>query len=321
MKLIRRTLLLGLLTLVGAAWSQSYPDPSRPLRIITPTGAGDAIDLLARTLGRAITDETGWKVFVENRPGAESVIGMMAAKTAAPDGYTMLLATSSSMVLSPHMLDKLPFDPAADYIPVSGLAKSALTTSISASLPFKSVREFVEAAKANPGKYTVGASTPTTRLAGEMLKQRAGVNLLVVPYKTSGDAVSAVASGQVDMFMVDVPTASPFWQSGRTRFVGVTGTSRMSKFPEMPTLAEQGVAGYSLTGWYATYLPAHTPPAVVTALREIVRKARSNPAVTKVIADASMEPLEAMGDDLRTMQRADSESWGKVLRAANIKAQ
>lgn len=320
MKFIR-FFMLGLMLLAGSAWSQSYPNSDKPLRIIVPTGAGDAPDVLARALGRAITAETGWNVIVENKPGAESVIGMLATKNAAPDGYTMLLSTSSSMVLSQHMLSKLPFDPVADYIPVVGIAKGGMTVSISSTLPFSSVREFIDAAKANPGKYTVGFSTPTTRLGGEMLAQLSGAKLLAVPFKTSVEAITAVASGQIDMFMVDIPTAAPFFQSGRTRFVGVTGATRMERYPQIPTLAEQGITGYSVSGWYATYLPAHTPPAVVAKLREIVGKARNAPPVRRAIGDASFEPLELGGGELTAMQLSDSESWGKVLRAANIRPQ
>lgn len=315
---VLRVLLLGLLMAASAAGAQTYPDKSRPLKIVVPSGVGDSMDLLSRALAKAITETTGWSVIVDNKPGAEAVIGMMAVKNAAPDGYTMVLATSSSMVLAEHMLPNLPYDPVRDFVPVAGLSKGYLTVNLAAAQPFKSARELIDAARANPGKYSIASSSTTTRLAAEMLQQQAGIKMLWVPFKAPGDAMMALASSQVDVYITDVPTAAPFHKSGKARLLAVSGTSRLESFPTIPTVAEEGVKGYNMTAWYATYLPRGSSPEVAATLRDIVRKASRTPTVKAVMDSFAMEPLELMGDQLTTLQHTDSERWGRAVRAAGM---
>lgn len=290
--------------------------PSRPIRILVPFGAGSSGDILARALARGITEVSGATAVVENKPGAEAVIGVLAAKKSPADGYTILLGNSSSQVLNMYMLPQLPYDPVADFVPLVGVAKFSLVLNAGPSTTFKSVRDVINAARSAPGKYTYGSATTSTRLAMEMLESLAGIKLLAVPYKSMAEATTALASGQVDFLMNDAATGAPQYKSGRLRPLGTTGLTRMYALPNVPTLREQGVANYELTGWHATYFPANTPPAIAATMRDILRKATKTKYVSDALALASFEPLDLSGDQLTSMLRADSEKWGKLVRAS-----
>lgn len=311
-------ILLGLVLGASTASAETYPDKSRPLKIIIPSGVGDSIDLLGRALAKAISDETGWNVFVDNKPGAEGVIGMMAAKNAAPNGYTIVLATSSSMVLAEHMLPNLPYNPAQDYTPVAGLSQGYLTVNLASNQPFSSAQELIEAARSNPGKYTIASSSTTTRLAAEMLQQMANIDMLWVPYKSAGEAMSALGGGQVDIYITDVPTAVPFHASGKARLLAVTGTSRLKAYSDIPTLAEAGVKNYNLTAWYATYLPKDTPQDIELKLRDIIRNASKSAIMQEVLEKFAMNSLDLAGEELNMLQSTDSKVWGEAVRAAGM---
>ena len=308
-------LALVLLVVSSSTLAQTYPDKSRSLKIIVPFGAGSSQDLLARSVGRGITDVSGVPVFVENKPGAEAVIGMQAAKNSRPDGYTLLLTNSSAQVLNVHTLPQLPYDPVADFVPLVGIAKFSLVMNATPSLPFKSVRELIEAARSNPGKYTYASATASTRVAMEMFERQAGIKLKHIPYKTMADATTALVGGQVDLLMNDVATVVSYYKSGQLRPLATTGPTRMSALPNVPTLREAGLTDYELTGWVATYFPANTSPAIVATMRDILSKAAKTRYVVDALALASFEPLELSGDQLTALQRAESDKWGKLLRA------
>ncbi|HSV77972.1 MAG TPA: tripartite tricarboxylate transporter substrate binding protein [Ramlibacter sp.] len=315
MKLIR-SFLLGLALVAGVAQAQTFPDKSRPLRIIVPAGAASTSDLLARAYGRAITEVAGLPVVVENKPGAEGVIGLQAVKSAPADGYTIMLTSNSTQVLNSLMLPNLPYDPVADFVPLTGAGKAALVMYVSAGLPLRSAHEFIEAARANPGKHTFGSNTATGRLLGEMVEQMAGIKLLSVPFKTLPEVMTAVGAGQVDMAFATVSTADAYLKAGRVRPLAVTSATRLAALPNVPTLREQGLRDYDLTSWLATYAPAGTPPAVAATLRDILRKAGQASTVKDVLHNFAMEPLELAGDELTALQRAETEKWRKVTRAS-----
>ncbi|HSV77761.1 MAG TPA: tripartite tricarboxylate transporter substrate binding protein [Ramlibacter sp.] len=313
MKLLKYLLItLGLV--VGSSHAQTFPDKSRPLKIIVPSGAASTGDLLARAYGRAITEVSGLPVVVENKPGAEGVIGLQAVKSAPPDGYTIMLTSSSTQVLNAHMIPNLPYDPVADFVPLTGAGKAALVMYVGSGLPIGSAREFIEAARAHPGKHTFGSNTATGRLLGEMLEQMAGIKLLSVPFKTLPEVMTAVSAGQVDMAFATVSTADAYVKSGRVRPMAVTSGTRLPALPNVPTLREEGLRDYDLTSWLATYAPAGTPPAIAATLRDILRRASQTSAVKETLHTFSMEPLELAGDQLTALQRAESEKWRRVVR-------
>lgn len=314
-----RYFILGLSILAGAASAQSYPDKSKPIRIVLPQGPGSASDVVTRALAKAITDTSGLTVVVDYKPGAETVIGVQSLLNSPSDGYTMLLVSSSTPVLNVVMIPHLQYDPFKDFIPLVGVSKAMLAMNLGVSTPFKTAREFIAAAKANPGKYTVASSTTTTRLAGELLQVQAGIKLLNVPYKATAAGATAVAAGEVDLMMVDPSSISMHWQSGRARPVAVSGSARLKAFPNLPTLLEEGVPDYDVTAWFATYFARGTPPEVSAAMREILRKAAKAPSFTETLAKVGMEPLELEGEAITDLTRKEVDMWTKVVKAANLR--
>ncbi|HSV79397.1 MAG TPA: tripartite tricarboxylate transporter substrate binding protein [Ramlibacter sp.] len=312
-----RFLALGLAMAVGAASAQTYPDKTRPIKLVVPSGAGTSADLLARALARGMADVAGLNVVVDNKAGADGVIGAQAVKNAPPDGYTLLLTSSSTQAINPHLFNHLPYDPVTDFVPVAGIAKTSLVMNAGPTVTAKTAREFIASARVNPGKYTFGNGTATTRLAGELLQTLTGIKLLSVPYKNLADAMQGLAAGQLDLVFIDAASASSYYKLG-VRPLAVTGTTRTPALPNVPTLREEGVAGYDITGWFATYLPAKTPPEVAASLRDIVQKAAAGKYVSEVLANFSMEPLEFAGNDLMTFQRAEAVKWGKLVREAKM---
>ena len=319
MKLIRVLLGCLLLALSGLASSQSYPEKSKTIRIILPQGPGSASDVIARAFSSAITETAGLNAIIDYKPGAETVIGVQALLGAPADGYTVLLVSSSTPVLNPVMIPNLPYDPLKDFIPLVGISKVSLAFNLGPSTPFTSAREFVAAAKTNPGKYTFASSTTTTRLAGELLQSLAGIRLLNVPYKTSAAAATDLAAGEVDLLMIDPSSIKPLTDGGRVRSLAVSGASRLRLLPNLPTLQEEGVAGYDVTAWFATFFSAKTPPDIVKKATEILRKAARSPAFNEALARASMEPMDMTGDEISSLIRREIDLWTRVAQAAGLR--
>lgn len=313
-----KLLILGLTFAFGNAGAQSYPDKSKPIKIVLPQTPGSASDVQARAFAKAITDTSGLTVVVDYKPGAESVIGVQAVLNSPADGYTILMVSSSTPVLNPIMIPNLRYDPVRDFVPLVGISKVALAMNLGPSTNFKTASEFIAAAKANPGKYTFGSSTATTRLAGELLQSVAGIKLLNVPYKGTAASATALAAGEVDLMIVDPSSINMHWQSGRVRPVAVTSSSRLKAFPNIPTLKEEALPDYEVTAWYGTYFARGTPPEITRAMRDILRKAVQHPGMLETLAKVGMEPLELTGDDITSLIRKEVDMWTKVVKAANI---
>jgi len=314
-------LAFGLGSLASIAAAQAFPDKSKIFKIILPQGPGSAADGLARAYARGIAEVANLNVIVDYKPGAEAVIGVQALKSSAADGYTMMLSSSSTQVVNVLMMPNIPYDPFTDFVPLAGVSRAVLTMNFGPSVSFKTAREFIAAARANPGKYTFGSSTATHRLAGELLQSAAGIKLLIVPYKATGAAVTALAGGEVDVMLADPSSISGMWQSGRVRPVAASGAARTRSLPDLPTLREEGVSDYEMTPWYGMYYPAKTPPASVVAMRDILRKAATTSVVAEALKNARMEPLGLVGDEVTALNRKELEMLGKVVRAANLQPQ
>jgi len=239
--MLRRLLLSAFLCVLAAtAAAQAYPDKSRPIRIVVPFGAGSGGDVMARAYSRAIAEQAGLNAIVDNKPGAEGVIGLEFGKNAAPDGYTIVWSNLSTHVLNVHQQAARPYDPVADFVPLVITESVALVLNAGPSSKLNSLADVLEAARANPGKLTFGSSTASTRLAVEILEHQAGVKLLSVPYKTQAQATSALAAGEIDLLMTDVVTALPFYKSGRLRPLAVTSRARLSALRTCPRCASRG---------------------------------------------------------------------------------
>lgn len=311
-------LALGLSLLASSASAQSFPDKSKVFKIILPQGPGSTADGLARAYARGMEEVSNLKVIIDYKPGAEAIIGVQALKNSAPDGYTMMLSSSSVQVLNVLLLPNIPYDPFTDFIPLIGVSKVTLTLNFGASVPFKTAREFIAAARDNPGKYSFASSTSTTRLAGDLLQSAAGIKLLNVPYKTTAAAVIGLAGGEVDALLVDPSSVSSLWQTGRVRPVATSGASRSPGLPNLPTLREEGVPDFAVTAWYGMYYRAKTPPDAVAAMRDILHKAAQTPVVVDALKKAQMDPLDLVGDEVTALNRKELDMWGKVVRAANL---
>lgn len=311
--------LLAGLALGLPAPAADYPDRSRPIRIIAPTGPGSAVDSLARAYSRAMADVAGLNVIVENKPGAEGVPGVQAFLAAPADGYTMLVVSSSALALNPIMIANLPYDPLKDLQPLATLSKAGLVMSLGTSTQFKTARELVTDARAHPGKYTCASSTTSLRMACEFLQASAGIKLLIVPYKTTAAAMLAVASGETDIIFVDAGTSLPQWHTGRVRGVVVTTPERLPSLPQLPTTREEGLPDFLMGAWYAIYFRQGTPAPVVAAMTKIVREAAARQEVKQALATFVHEPFELVGDEVTAMNRREIAQWSRLVREHGIR--
>ncbi|MGE4238890.1 Bug family tripartite tricarboxylate transporter substrate binding protein [Ramlibacter sp.] len=308
---------LSLAVGAGSAAAQSYPDKSKPIRIVVPFNAGTSTDSIGRALARGMSDVAGVNVVVENIPGAEAVLGARAVKQAAPDGYTLLLTTLSTHAVNPHMIPNLPYDAVKDFTPITGVAKGPLVAAVGPKFPFASAREFIVAARANPGKYTVGSASATTRLAGEMLAQAAGIQVLSVPYKSFSDLMTNLISGEIHTMIIDIGTMKPFVASGMRPLLNVSGR-RIAAFPNVPTAQEEGMPSYEVSVWFATYFPASTPAATTSRMRELIAEAMKTKHVTDVLSTFSLDPMPLSGKEFDAFQRSELDKWGAAVKASNL---
>jgi tripartite-type tricarboxylate transporter receptor subunit TctC len=315
---IRSLLLVLALLWASAVSAQGYPDKGRVIKIIVPSGPGSALDSLARAYGKAMSEGDGFNVIVENKPGAEGVPGVQSFLAAPADGYTMLLVSSSMLTLNPVMMPKLPYDPLKDLTPLITTSKAPLVMSLGSGTNFKTLREFVAAARANPGKYTCATSTSTLRMACEFLQASAGIKLLLVPYKTTAAAMIALASGEADVVFVDAGSVIGQWKTGRIRGVAALAPERLPALPDLPTTREQGLPDLLMSAWYATYFRAGTPPPMAAAMRDILRKAAATPTVKEALNNFVHQPLELAGDDVTAMNRREIDVWQRLVREHSI---
>jgi tripartite-type tricarboxylate transporter receptor subunit TctC len=311
----RYALLFLALLLCTAATAQTYP--SRPVRFVVPFPPGNAGDLMARMLAEKLTAAMKQNVIVDNRPGAAGNIGAEHAAKSAPDGYTVLIA-ASGIVTANAFLYKLNFDPQKDLAPVTLLYTGAPLLVVSPRLEAKSLRELIDFARKNPGKLTYASygSGHVSHIIGEMFKQAAGIDLLHVPYKSS--PLPDVMSGQVDMIFESPLLVAK--NAGRLRPLGVVSAKRNAKLPEVPAIAEV-LPGFEVTGWLGAFVPAGTPPEIVTRLNRELVSAIDAPDFRKRLDELMLDPGGGTPEEFGAYVRANYERVGKVIRSANIKAE
>ena len=312
----RRHLIAALLAAAPFAALADFPD--KPITFIVPFAAGSATDQLARALGTAVTAETKQSVVIDNKPGANAFIGAQQAARAPKDGYTVFITTNTTQAANEHLFKKLPYDPVKDFEPVTALSKGGQILIVNNALPVNSVADLVKLAKSKPGKLTFGYGSSSSRVAGELFKQLTGTYIVSIPYRSNPPAVTDLIGGQIDLMITDMATGMPQAKAGKVKALGVSTTKRIALAPELPTIAEAGVKGYEMTFWFAAYVPAGTPAAVVTKLNEIIRKANTSPTVANFYAQNGFETLGGTPEDLRKFQAAESEKWRKIITAAGI---
>ena len=301
---------------IATATAQEYP--AKPVTFFVPFAAGSATDTLARSLGQGITAETKQNIVIDNRPGASGFIATQAVAKAAPDGYSVLIATNTTHAANEHLFKKIPYDPVKDFTPVTALARGGQVMVVNPRVPVKTVKEFIALAKRQPGKLTFGSGSSSSRVASELFQQMAGLQLVHVPYKSNPMAVTDLVGGHIDMMITDVVTGLPQVQAGKLRALGVSSPKRLPNVPELPTIAEAGVKGYELTFWFAAYLPAKAPPAVAARLRELFISATKSAPADKFFKTTGIEPWTTTSAELEKFQAAESAKWARVIKAAGI---
>ncbi len=287
-----------------------------------PFAAGSATDQIARALGNGVTAEAKQPVVIDNKAGASGFIASQQVAKAPPDGYTVLITTNTTHAANEHLFKKLPYDPVKDFSPIAALGKGGQIMVVNPTSPAKTVAEFVALAKKEPGKLSFGSGSSSSRMAGELLQQLAGIKLLHVPYKSNPLAVTDLLGGQIDMMITDTATGLPQVKAGKLRALGVSGAQRSPLAPEVPTIAEAGVKGYEMGYWFAAYAPAKTPPAVVKRLNELlVKAAKSEAAKTAFYEPSGTEVFTTSPEELAKFQHGESQKWGRIVKAAGIEAE
>ena len=315
---VRLLQILALLTAAGALHAQPYP--SRPVRFIVPYTPGGLGDTFARAVGEGLAQRLGQPVVIDNRPGASQAIGAEATAKAPPDGHTIFMGTQSGLVLNPAAKKKLPFDPVRDFAPVSLLFTTPLYLVVHPSVAAKSVQELLELARARPGKLTfasIGNGT-SQHLAGEMLRTRAKVDIVHVPYKGSAPAITDLLSGQVNMMFEGGVSSLPHVRSGKLRALATTGRRRTEAMPELPTMAEAGVADFDITVWFGLVAPANTPREIVERLNREVGEILRTAQLKEKFAAAGIDITPSTPEELGSRIRADLPYYGKLMREAGI---
>jgi tripartite-type tricarboxylate transporter receptor subunit TctC len=298
------------------ATAQTYPE--KPIVFVVPFAAGSATDGLARVIGQEVTRDSGQRVIVDDRPGANGFIGAQQVAKAAPDGYTAFVTTNTTHAANQHLFRQLPYDPVKDFSPVTTLAKGYQVMVVNTRVPAKSVAQFTALAKKAAGQLTFGEGSSSARVAVEMYQQMSGTKLVHVPYKSNPLAITDLIGGQIDMMIVDMPTGLPHVQSGRLTGLAVTSTKRLPQAPDLPTMSEAGIRGYEMSYWFAAYLPAKTPAPVVKRLNELLVKAVGAAPVKGFFAKSGLDPYTTTPEQLATFQAAEAEKWGRIIQAAGI---
>ncbi len=315
----RLALLLAALSLSPAALAQTYP--TKPLTFVVPFAAGSATDQLARALGQSLGEQSKQTVVVDNKAGASGMLAAQAVARAPADGYTVLITTNTTHAANEHLYKKLGYDPVKDFTPITALGKGGQVLVVNLASPYKSVAELLAQARKTPGKLSFGSGSSSSRVAGEMLQQLAGVQLLHVPYKSNPQAVTDLLGGQIDLMITDTATGLPQIRGGKLRGLAVSINKRMALLPELPTIAEAGVPGYDMGYWFAAYTPAGTPPAVVQRLQELLAKAVQSPAAKSFFESSGAEPYTTTPEGLAQFQREEALKWGRIIKAAGIEAE
>ena len=318
---VKALMLIGLVCIgASSSWAQRYP--AKVVRLLVPFSPGSGSDTLGRIIAGGLTDIFGQQVIVDNRAGAAGNIGAEIAAKAPPDGYTLLLANLGHAA-NVSLYRNLPYDVARDFAPVTQLASAPAIVVAHPSLPVRSLDELVKLAKARPGaiNYASGGVGTPTFVAAELFKAQAGVNLLHVPYRAGGEALTAVLSGEVSIYFSPLATALPHVRQGRLRPLAVTAAKRVPVLPEYPTVAELGYPGYQSGNWYGLLVPAKTPKEIIAAIRAAAVAALNNETISRRLADLGYVAIGDQPEEFAAHIKVEIESLGRILRESRITAE
>jgi tripartite-type tricarboxylate transporter receptor subunit TctC len=297
-----------------------YPD--RIIKIVVPFAPGGGTDLIARTLAQEMAKDLGATIIIENKPGAGTIIGTQAVAASEADGYTLLMGTFANAV-NPSLQPKLPYDPHKDFAPVALIARSFNIVVVNPQSPIKSIADLIAAAKAEPDKLSYGTfgTGTSAHLAGELFKNMANVNLTTVPYKGAAPGITDLIGGQIQVMFTTVASAASLIAGGQLRALAVTSAERSPAFPDLPTVAEAGVPGYSAESWYGLFAPARTPADVIARLNKSAALAVQSEAFKRLGVNEGLVMVAQPPEALDTYFRGEEERWRKVIQDAGIKAE
>jgi tripartite-type tricarboxylate transporter receptor subunit TctC len=298
-----------------AGAQQAYP--SKPLHFVVPYPPGSGTDIVARILGQKLSEAWGQPVVIENRAGAGAIIGVDAVAKAAPDGYTIGIADTGPLAINPALYPKLPYDPVRDLAPVTLVASLPFMLVVHPSVPAVNLAEFLALARAKPGQlnYASVGNGSLVHLATELLKTRAGIDLVHVPYKGSAPALNGLLAGDASVMFVNLLSAMPLVKAGKLRALATSPAKRLSASPELPTVAEAGVAGYDFEGWFGIVAPAATPRPIVERLTAELRRIVALPDVReRLIHQGGLEPIGSSAEQFAAFLPAEIRRWGALVR-------
>ena len=302
---------------VSSATAQNYP--ARQITLVVPFAPGGPADFLGRLIGQKMGEDLGQQVVIDNRPGANTIIGAQAVAKAAPDGYTLLMAIDGTLVMNPFLYSKLAYDPFKDFVPVSlvALVPSAVVGNI--NIPVSSIKDLVEQEKAKPGTFQIGISTPTSQVNVGLLNMMAGTNFTMVPYRGGTTQVTGILAGDIPLGMESINVSLPLWRDNKLKILGLVSAQRLSLAPEIPTIAET-FPGYDLGIWQSIVAPAGTSRAVVSKLHGSIKKVLAMPEVREKLLAAGIEPASSNSpEEFAAFIRSQAETRAKVIQAVGIK--
>jgi tripartite-type tricarboxylate transporter receptor subunit TctC len=296
--------------------------PTKPVHIVVPYPAGGAVDAFARVLTQQLSEMWGQQVVVDNRPGASTMIGAEQVAKSPPDGYTLLLTAELTLVIVPHLYEKIPYDPLRDFAPVVALVSATQALVANPSLPVKTVKDLVALAKAKPGQLTFGSfgNGSTGHLNMEVLQAMTGARFNHIPYNGAGPAMNDVIGGHIDFMLAALSIVKGNVQAGKLHMIGVGSNHRSSEFPDVPTLSESGAPGFEAKSWFGLVAPAGTPPDVIKKINQDVTRVISDHAFAeKYLAAQGLESITGTPEQFAAFVRAETVRWGKIVKDADVK--
>ena len=309
---------IAMLALVAAASALAQDYPSKPIRIIVGFGPGGGNDIFARLIGQKLSERLGQPVLIENKPGAGATIATDYVAKSPPDGYTLLVGATGAMTISPAVYSKLPYVTLRDLAPISMIASFPLLVVVRADAPVNSIQELVAYAKANPAKANYASSSPAFQLPTEQLKQKTGAPLEHIAYKSSGESLTAIISGEVLVAIADAPPVSGHLKAGKVKALAVTGAQRLTDYPDVPTMAEAGVP-LDVRLWSGLFAPIATPAPIVKRLEKEMMEVIRLPDVTTRLKELQVDPSGNTSAEFARLIETELTRWAEIAKAANIK--
>jgi tripartite-type tricarboxylate transporter receptor subunit TctC len=311
------TAIASMLALASPSLAQSYP--TRAITMIVPFAPGGPADVLGRLIGQKMGEDLGQQVIIDNRPGANTIIGAQAVAKAKPDGYTILLAIDGTLVMNPFLYSKLSYDPFKDFDPIALVADVPSVLEANIKVPVNSVKDVIELAKAKPGELNVGVSTPTSQVTASLFNMMAGVNLTQVPYKGGTTQITGILAGDIQLGMESANVAIPLWRDNKIKILGMTGGKRLSIAPEIPTVGET-LPGFDLGIWQSMVAPAGTPKEIIARLYASLAKVMANAEVRHKLLAVGIEPtISKSPEEFGAFIKSQAETREKVIKAVGMK--